>query len=212
MKNLKINELDLIHGEMDYYSLATNMIALNWNNIQESNWQEKYPYAPKVKFQIGYNATHIYLHFQVHEEFLKAQFIKPNENVWEDSCVEFFISFDNKKTYYNLEFNILGTGLIGYGSAIKKDRNRLSASEILQVETLTSVQTTKGEKRWQEILIIPISLFNLKKDSLKNQIAHANFYKCGDGLPNPHFISWNKIIHPTPNFHLPEFFGEVQFV
>ena len=212
MKNLKIKMLSSVPEELDYFSLAAKMVDLEWNNIQESSWQELYPYSPLVKFQIGYNETHIILHFQVQEEFLKAQYIRPNENVWEDSCVEFFISFDERKTYFNLEFNSLGTGLIGYGPAIKKDRTRLSAAEIQQVEAFTSIQSTSGIKRWQEILLIPISIFNLENDSIKNRIAHANFYKCGDGLPNPHFISWNKIDHSSPNFHLPEFFGEIQFV
>jgi len=212
MKNLKIKMITGLPTELDYFSLAATMVDLDWNHLQESSWREQYPYTPLVQFQIGYTTTHIILHFHVQEEFIKAQYIRPNENVWEDSCVEFFISFDDRNTYYNLEFNSLGTGLIGYGPSIKKDRNRLSADEIQQVETFTSIQSTQEGKKWQEILLIPISIFQLANDSLKNRVAHANFYKCGDALPNPHFISWNKIKHATPNFHLPEFFGEIEFV
>ncbi len=40
--------------------------------------------------------------------------------------------------------------------------------------------------------------------------AKANVYKCGDNLSKPHFLSWNPIHHPTPNFHLPEFFGTLE--
>lgn len=25
----------------------------------------------------------------------------------------------------------------------------------------------------------------------------------------PHYIAWNAVDHPTPNFHLPQYFGEL---
>jgi hypothetical protein len=37
----------------------------------------------------------------------------------------------------------------------------------------------------------------------------ANFYKCGDELQVPHFLSWNPIGVETPDFHRPEFFGKL---
>ena len=39
----------------------------------------------------------------------------------------------------------------------------------------------------------------------------ANFYKCGDKLQTPHFLSWNRIDLPSPNFHRPDFFGTLEF-
>ena len=39
----------------------------------------------------------------------------------------------------------------------------------------------------------------------------ANVYKCGDLLPVPHFISWNPITTESPDFHRPEFFGQMRF-
>jgi hypothetical protein len=40
-------------------------------------------------------------------------------------------------------------------------------------------------------------------------ILRANFYKCGDNTAQPHYIAWNAVNHPTPNFHLPQYFGEL---
>ena len=42
--------------------------------------------------------------------------------------------------------------------------------------------------------------------------ARGNFYKCGDGLPVPHFVSWAPIDTPNPDFHRPEFFDTICFV
>src|SRR5690606_40116367 len=71
----------------------------------------------------------------------------------------------------------------------------------------TTLFRSKGIKRWSSVLIIPRTLFG--DVALEGETFHANFYKCGDGLPQPHFISWNRIDYPNPNFHLPEFFGEI---
>ena len=35
----------------------------------------------------------------------------------------------------------------------------------------------------------------------------ANLYKCGDKTAVPHFLSWNPVEVPAPDFHRPEFFG-----
>ena len=39
----------------------------------------------------------------------------------------------------------------------------------------------------------------------------GNFYKCADETMNPHFVSWSPIDLPEPNFHCPEFFGNIHF-
>ena len=39
----------------------------------------------------------------------------------------------------------------------------------------------------------------------------GNVYKCGDMLPHPHFLSFFPINLPKPDFHRPDFFGDVVF-
>ncbi len=211
MKELIVKKIDFTGVELDYASLSKGLFGLDWNQIDQAPWQTEFPVNPEVKFQIAYDQESIYVHYHVQEEFVKAQYIRPNENIWEDSCVEFFISFDDRQTYYNFEFNVLGAGLIGYGTTDKASRNRLTAEEILSVSTFTQVKNIQGNKTWDTILVIPISLFGKKADELGGTTVQANFYKCGDSLPNPHFVAWNNIDFPKPNFHLPAFFGEIKF-
>jgi hypothetical protein len=40
----------------------------------------------------------------------------------------------------------------------------------------------------------------------------ANFYKCGDKTKRAHFLSWNPIDIAKPDFHRPDFFGEITFL
>lgn len=61
---------------------------------------------------------------------------------------------------------------------------------------------------------IPFSL--LKKYYKMNipktgTIWKANFYKCADKTSHPHWLTWNKVEYPKPNFHLPQFFGTLLF-
>jgi len=187
-----------------------------WHPIAHANWLETFPYRPDAEFQIAHDAANLYLHYRVAEEFVRAAHIRPNEPVWEDSCVEFFVSFDGRETYYNLEFNVLGTGLIGYGTSDHGTRVRLPEEKILMVKTATEVVQVDGRKKWAIGLQVPLAVFDRRNPSsqyegLSGTKAFANFYKCGDKLPIPHFLSWNKIDHPTPNFHLPEYFGELLF-
>ena len=37
----------------------------------------------------------------------------------------------------------------------------------------------------------------------------GNCYKCGDRTEHPHFLAWNPVHTPTPDFHRPEFLGEM---
>ena len=39
----------------------------------------------------------------------------------------------------------------------------------------------------------------------------ANFYKCADKTSHPHWLTWSVVDYSRPNFHLPEFFGTLEF-
>lgn len=211
MSSLQIPYREIVLESFTYHALSQQMEILPWQPIAHVNWSA-FPYKPEAHFQIAHDNQRIFVHYAVEEEFVKAQYVRINEAVWEDSCVECFLSFDGKVSYYNIEFNVLGTGLIGAGSRIKEERVRLEPKVTATIQTATSVVQVNGRKKWHMILVIPTTVFvNDRIEALSGMTAHANFYKCGDGLPMPHFLSWNKIDSPTPNFHLPDFFGEIVF-
>jgi hypothetical protein len=209
MNTLQVHKIHI--PSINLESLRFALSDLAWHKIGNAPWTDEFPYKPEVQFQIAYDSDHIFLHYKVQEEFVKATYIRANENVWEDSCVEFFISFDNQQTYYNFEFNVLGTGLIGYGPAVKSERQRLSAAQIDAIDAYVQLKKINGKKVWEIALVIPKSTFG-DAIEFEGKTFHANFYKCGDGLPQPHFMAWNNIDLPNPNFHRPDFFGEINFI
>lgn len=208
-KSLFIKSVSNEQLAVDYLVLKNTFQEVCDNTIDNSPWANTFPYSPEVSFKVVHSPDFIAIQYSVKEDYIRAVAIRPNENVWEDSCVEFFVSLDNKKTYYNFEFNILGTGLIGFGPEIKTERNRLSAELIQEVKTLTLISQNGNSKQWEMFWVIPKKL--ISSEDLTGKTLHGNFYKCGDALPKPHFVAWNMIDHPSPNFHLPEFFGELNF-
>ena len=181
------------------------------HSIGYTPWKS-FPYKPAASFAIAHSSDCIYLKYFVAEKEIRYVNHEINSPVYEDSCVEFFIQFDSKG-YYNLEFNCAGTILVGFGKN-KTARNLLPAEIIRLIQCKTKLNELNNPKSfyWELTVVIPKQLFihhELKTfDGIR---ARGNFYKCGDLLPDPHFLAWSCIESETPNFHLPEFFGELSF-
>jgi hypothetical protein len=185
------------------------------NAISNQNWVE----APDVhaRFSIRHDGSSIYLYYQVEEPEIRAVNTEFNSPVWEDSCVEFFLAFGGEDGYYNFEINAIGTVLGAFG----KDRHKrfhLADSLLMQIETTPSLERRPIENLeqrtfWSMQLIIPVRIFHFSHiDTLSGVDAHANFYKCGDKLKQPHFLSWKPVLTSTPDFHLPKYFGQLYFL
>ena len=211
MKRLIIPGLTQLSYGSSPEDIVTALAPLPATVLTEVPWTD-YPYKPSVNFKIAYTSNSILLTYDVKEEHIKAEYRNTNDPVYKDSCVEFFLSFDGTH-YYNLEFNCMGTGLISYGDANKDRRQRLPNRTVELVKTCSTINARNGlDKEWRLLLDIPFTVFEADAIvTLVNVRCTGNFYKCGDELPTPHFVSWNKIDHPFPNFHLPQFFGELYF-
>lgn len=205
----------------DYPKNTMKEVSLLMNELPRQSIEccpwPTFPYRPDVTFSIAYDATCIYLKYYVTEETIQARYNKPNDPVYKDSCVEFFISFGDDVNYYNLEFNSLGTCRAGYGpnqvnrALLPPERIHLIRRDVVFISP-SSYNSFKNY-HWQLTLAIPVQVFGQHViSSLRGCVARANFYKCGDELPKPHYLAWKTIHAPAPNFHLPEFFGNLRFV
>ena len=81
----------------------------------------------------------------------------------------------------------------------------------IRTKTILTQQEKNGFS-WELTAAIPVYLFEHHHDTrLHHMKVHGNFYKCGDALPEPHFLTWSNIEAPAPNFHLPGLFGKLIF-
>jgi len=167
---------------------------------------------PEVSFAIAHNSGAILLKYYVHEREIKAAYHQLNDPVYEDSCVEFFIAFNGDAAYYNLEFNCAGTARVQFGPG-KQDREFVPAELLESIRYHVSIHNeADAGVYWELTLVIPKEIFMFHPDlQLEQTPASVNFFKCGDGLPQPHFLCWSNIIADSPDFHLPAFFKDAIF-
>lgn len=210
-KNLKAGYIDGNNFfKLTDAAIAEKLDSLDKNHIAALNWPE-YFYQPSVHFSIAYQEDHIFLKYYVAEKDIRATYGVINDPVYRDSCVEFFISIDDDQRYYNFEFNCIGTCRAAYG-ANRVERDFLPKSLIETIGHQSSFKLNNGLVNWELTLSLPKELFcHHSLVSFKGLRGKANFYKCGDDLPVPHFLSWNPIDTATPDFHQPLSFGELMF-
>lgn len=216
MKSLKVKRVgDGICAATAVTDLL-NAAGVEYNAIDCVNWPESAPYLPDVKFRIAHTGTAVLLEYTVSEDHIRAMCAADNGAIWQDSCVEFFVSF-GPEAYYNLECNCAGLLLCGAGAAranrVRADRDILSRIDrCTTVEIDAPFDSQESASAWKLCLSVPVGTFFMSNiDSLDGLRARANFYKCGDCLPKAHYVSWAPISFDKPNFHLPQFFGELIF-
>jgi hypothetical protein len=190
--------------------------TIQTHNIDCINWPREYPAKPVVQFKLVRIKDGLLLKFYVQEDFTRATFTVDNQGVYKDSCVELFIDPSGDGTYYNFEFNALGTLLLGFGA----DRNKreVALPEITsRVKRLSSLGTipfdaVQGKSPWQLTVMIPYTAFwHHPALSLDGKQVKGNLQKCGDDLPVPHYLTWNPIPTAVPDYHRPEYFGIFDF-
>jgi Carbohydrate-binding family 9 len=189
-------------------------------SLENAPWQE-FPDKPDVQFRIAWSADSLLLKFNVKEREILGSFTKDLSDVFKDSCVEIFLSPEGKDYYYNFEFNCLGACLIQKG-AERKDREVLSQDVLDRITRIPSLGTDPVHRyhegladeavSWSLMLVIPASVFIYETiESFAGIRMEGNLYKCGDELETPHYLCWNRIGTETPDFHRPEYFGELWF-
>lgn len=203
----------------------------NWNKKQ---WKKVKPistelfmgavphFVPKTQAKMLYDDENVYVIFKVDDKFVKSTVKEMNGNVSGDSCVEFFFSPDEEQPlhYFNLEVNAGGVPLIFYVTKPWTEFTKLDPeSEIKQIEIAHSLPALIENEitepvTWTIECRIPLSLLqkysNVTKPS-KGKVWKANFYKTGSRTSNPHWMTWNFVDKPKPNFHVPENFGTIRF-
>jgi len=215
MKSITVKRIDCNIAEADKVPSIMDEANINWNNIDNVNWPTAFPYRPDVKFRIAHTGNTILLQFQVTEQQVRAEIKEDNGQVFRDACCEFFLRPRTDGPYYNIETNCLGVMLIECGmsrGAARKKATKDILANVGRWASLAEQPLPEGECSWQLALTIPCSTFFKDNISdLSGKRMKGNFYKTGDDLAVPHYLSWNKIKTSKPDFHTPLYFGEIVF-
>jgi hypothetical protein len=201
-------------------SFIDNKIWDKANSLKISNylWMNN-SYKPDVFAKLLYSNRYVYVYFKVYEKRVRIQYPNFGDDVYKDSCVEFFINLFPEKSddYFNIEINAIGALLIGVGKdGDDLKRRYFKKEETDGIEIYPSIKEPisgiHGADYWTLYYRIPIRFFeDYYKEQFTSDEAIGNFYKCGDETEFEHYGAWNKVENPTPNFHLPQYFGTIIF-
>ncbi len=126
-----------------------------------------------------------------------------------DSCVEWFVNFAPEicNSYFNFEVNACGAMNVSF----RRDRYDSTPLTTEDVD-LFNITTGIFKDFWEVSYEIPFSFIKkyIPGYEIKNgDVIKTNLYKCGDETVSPHYLSHFRIDCPNPDFHRPEFFGEM---
>lgn len=196
--------------------IAANVLEENGRegNIEHVNWPDLFPYKPIAFFWAGRSTTHLFIKYSVIGNVLRAINDRDQTPVWEDSCVEFFCQLPEHTEYMNFEFNCIGACYSGIYTEPRHGKLR-PTNEMVQIDRYPSMEKKafnemEGIFEWELTVAIPFQLLGIQPDQLPKKIM-GNFYKCADGTSMKHYVSWSPIKTKSPDFHRPEFFGELLF-
>lgn len=173
--------------------------------LTHTGWLPPSPVA--AWFQVCHDGEKLYLRMEAEESPVRATLTGPLDHVCRDSCLEFFLAPDGGQRYFNFELNPLGTLYLGFG-ARRPMRVRQLPKDLGQFQIQPFV-TAKG---WGVGFAVPLDFLRLYVPDLRfTGEASANFYKCGDDCPVPHYLAWSPPTCTTPDFHRRQDFGRLIF-
>ncbi len=182
---------------------------------------DKPKHFPNVQARVLYDDSNIYVFFRVEDNYVRCVADETHGKVWQDSCVEFFFTPSSDESdirYFNLEANCGGTILFHYGD--KQTRQPIDVSDCQRIEIFHSLPRIVAEEITEPTLWflqykIPMDIIRkysqIVDEPGSGTIWRANFYKCADKTSHPHWLTWNYVDNPRPAFHLPEYFGTIEF-
>lgn len=146
------------------------------------------------------------------EDNIRCECTKRDDPVYTDSCLELFLMpVENDNRYVNFEVNKNGVYLSQIGTCRE---DRVFIKELTDLEPVISPMEIEedGKKAWGCEIFIPdsfiSSLYGVEHRT-KECVIKGNFYKCGDLTANPHYGAHFPVGTPSPDFHRPEFFGDI---
>lgn len=205
-------------GDFDDFTKAEIWADIPTLLIDKYKWVNN-NYAPKVSVKLFHTDKSIYLYYHVPEDRIAIRHTSFGSDVFKDSCVEFFINPfpEASEEYVNIEMSALGVLLIGVGKdGDDSKRHYFKEKEVEGFDIISSVKDPvigyHGSSSWTLHVRIPKSFFEKHYGrAFTDKETIANFNKCGDETEFEHYGSWNEVSSPTPNFHLPQYFGDLIF-
>lgn len=210
----------------------TAQLEVNWQNRVwltsetleiKSFRRESSAHRPKTFARLLYDDRTIHGIFHVKDQYVRCTRTNYGDEVWKDSCVEFFIQPKADKGYFNFEFNCGGSLLCSYITDPTRTKdgfkkfvklspefgNKIKIRSTLPLKTAPEITKPLD---WSLQFSIPFAVlenFVGPLGEVSGQTWRGNFFKCAEEVSHPHWASWSPV--DAFNFHLPRCFGAIHF-
>jgi hypothetical protein len=184
---------------------------------------ESSDHRPRTFARLLHDSRGVHGIFQVDDRYVRCLRTAYFDEVWKDSCVEFFAEPKPGRGYFNFEFNCGGAFLCCH----IRDPERIPggfkdfvkvSSELGRTIRVRSSLPKRVHPEVTEPLVwtlqfyIPLTLFEHYLGPLaplNRQTWRGNFFKCAEENSHPHWAAWAPV--DQFNFHRPGCFGALEF-
>lgn len=170
-----------------------------------------------TEFRAVWSSTHLYLAFTSTDPKLLVKHSKRDATVYEDDCVEAFLSSGrDQKRYFEFEFNPRNAQMdasVVFQQLYGDDKVVDYTWDCAGLKTATRTKGKGANQRWTIEIALPFSSIGREgKSPTIGQTWRANFYRIDYGGRVPEFICWSPTILDPPSFHVPARFGRFVFL
>ncbi len=165
-----------------------------------------------VRACLRHDGTAFHVAMRCYEAAPLATVAEHEGDVHLDSCLEFFFSPcpDLRPDYFNMEANPAGSMKFNYGPG------RHGRIKTHKLPDLAGMAAAAGEGWWQLSYSIPFSLvreFAPEFSGASGSLIRANLYRCGELAAQDQYVMLYPPppgLVPAPDYHRPEYFGEMR--
>ncbi len=213
----------IIHKAQLRPELSADWTAIAWaaaDTAEIKNFRpESSANRPRTFVRLLHDSTGIHGIFNVHDQFVRSVRTNYFDEVWKDSCVEFFVQPKEGRGYFNFEFNAGGAHLCSYITNHERVPGGFKEFVKLppQIGQQIQVRSTMPKivepeisepTEWTLQFFIPFPVMETYVGSITGEKDwRGNFFKCAEEISCPHWAAWSLV--DEFNFHLPRCFGNL---
>lgn len=169
--------------------------------------------------QMGWDADNLYVRFQCEDEDILSEYTKRDEPLYDQEVAELFLAPRDRCRYFefnvsprNVQFDSLvvntldGSGYLGHpewdcaGLVTRVHRDRPPHDDLSR---------TQGFGPWTAVMQIPFASLSTKAPEA-GSTWFVNFFRI-KRIPAEMYSCWSPTYTSPANFHVPEFFGHLDF-
>ncbi len=190
---------------------------LNWEKAKEISienyWSgEKADVGRHVKVKLLWSENAFYIRFCANQTEPLIVSETPNLKnktigLWDRDVCEIFIAPNPKKSNEYFEFEIAPTG-----EWLDLKIHQLSGTRETDFQYDSGMQSAAKIEKNKVWMWIKVEWKAFGKMPRANEIWKGNLFRCVGSGQTRGYLAWSPTFTKEPNFHVPEVFGELQFV